>query len=45
MKSVLTELKETSNKGVMEDMTMLYQIENINRDRNYKKEPNGNFRV
>lgn len=26
MKSVLTELKETSNKGVMEDMTMLYQV-------------------
>lgn len=45
MKIMLKELKEILNKGLMEDNTTLYQIENINRDRNYKKEPSGNFRV
>lgn len=37
IKSMLKELKETLNKQVMEGMTVLYHIENIKRDRNYKK--------
>ena len=40
------ELKETMSKDLTEFIGMRdYQIENINRDRNYKMEPNKNLKL
>ena len=40
------ELKETMSKDLNEFIGMRdYQIENINRDRNYKMEPNKNLKL